>query len=165
MLSKIYSEIISYFPNHIKDNFSIVPDSVLECACEIRFRVGQPIIISCFKDEFFLKDKAKTEDVLRLLENFSDSSIYSIQNQMNQGFITIKGGHRIGISGTSVMEDGMMKNMKYISSLNIRIAREVKNCSIKILEQVLENNHHHFENTIILSPPRLRKDYHPPRYD
>ncbi|MBQ9279815.1 MAG: hypothetical protein IJ215_02040 [Clostridia bacterium] len=156
MLSKMESEIISNFPRNVKEDFLKVPEDVLKCACEIRFRVGQPGLISCFQEEFFLSNKISTEDILRLIENFSDNSIYSIQNEMNSGFITIKGGHRIGISGTSIFENGIIKNMKYISSLNIRIAREVKNCGVDVLNQVLKNHQGNFENTLIVSPPRLR---------
>lgn len=66
--------------------------------------------------------------------------------------LQLKGGHRIGISGTSIFEDEYIKNIKYISSLNIRIAREIKDCSLNILSEICSKE---FENTIIISPPRM----------
>ena len=72
------------------------------------------------------------------------------------GYITIKGGHRIGVSGTCIIEDGKVKNIKYISSLNIRVAREIKNCSESLFKYIIRKNE--FNNTLILSPPRLWKN-------
>ena len=92
--------------------------------------------------------------MLRLLESFCNNSIYAVQNEINSGYITLRGGHRIGISGMGIIEDGKIKNIKYISSLNIRVAREVKNCSKALLEKITKNNP--FENTLIVSPPRCR---------
>ena len=164
MLSKINSEVISFFPQNILNEFSNISSEVLERACELHFRVGQPVIVSGYNNEYILNNKITTEDILRIVENFSDNSIYSIQNEINNGFITIKGGHRVGITGTCVFEDNKIKSIKYISSLNIRIAREVKNCGLDILKKLFEDNKA-FENTIIISPPRMRKDNHSSRYD
>lgn len=154
MINKIRDEILSFFPDNIKNKILEIDQRELNKAKEIRIRVGQPIIISCFDKEILLNYTVSFDDTIRLLENFSDSSIYSIQNEINNGFITIKGGHRIGISGTCVFEENKIKNIKYISSLNIRIAREIKNCSLEIFEKVVKHN---FENTLIVSPPGCGK--------
>lgn len=164
MLSKINSEVISFFPQNILNEFSKISSNVLEKTCELHFRVGQPVIISSYSDEYILNNKITTEDILRVVENFSDNSIYSIQNEINSGFITIKGGHRVGITGTCVFEDNKIKNIKYISSLNIRIAREVKNCGLNIIDEIIKDNKT-FENTIIISPPRMWKNNNTSRYD
>lgn len=91
MLSKIYDEILSYFPENIKEKLNKCDSGILDKACEIRIRTGCPIIISSYKNEFITDYIVTTEDVLRVLGNFSDNSIYSIQNELNSGFITIKG--------------------------------------------------------------------------
>lgn len=91
MLSKIYDEILSYFPGNIKEKLNKCDSEILDKACEIRIRTGCPIIISSYKNEFISDYNVTTEDVLRVLGNFSDNSIYSIQNELNSGFITIKG--------------------------------------------------------------------------
>lgn len=156
MLSKLNSEIISFFPVHIQKLFLEVPREILENACEIRFRTSRPIIISRFSDDYLIRYQVSAQDIIRLIENFSNNSIYSIQNEINQGFMTIRGGHRIGISGTSVWEDNRIKNLKYISSINIRIAREVKNCSVKLIQTIAKDE---FQNTLLISPPRIWKNY------
>lgn len=157
MLSKIDSEILSYFPNYIKEKFRNVSEKDWENAKEIRIRNGKPIIITGFNKEIKIDHIASSEDILRLVENFSENSLYKVQNEINEGFITIKGGHRIGISGTGVIENGKIKNIKYISSLNIRIAREVVGCSNSLLDALCKESSENIDNTIIISPPGCGK--------
>ena len=157
MLSKIHYEILNYFPNYIKEKFINITKRDWENAKEIRIRNGKPIIISTFNKDIILEHIASSEDILRLVENFSENSLYKVQNEINEGFITIKGGHRIGISGTGVIENGKIKNIKYISSLNIRIAREVLGCSNKLMDLLEQDENGNLENTIIISPPGCGK--------
>lgn len=157
MFSKIDSEILNYFPNYIKEKFKNVSEKDWESAKEIRIRNGKPIIISQFNKEIIIEHIASSEDILRVVENFSENSLYKVQNEINEGFITIKGGHRIGISGTSVIENEKIKNIKYISSLNIRIAREVIGCSNNLLDSLCDEKKENIDNTIIISPPGCGK--------
>lgn len=154
MQEKVYSEILIYFPNEIRKEFEKIPKEIWERSKEIRIRAGRKIAINCFDDEYLLDCFASTENVLRLVENFSENSLYSFQKEINEGFITIKGGHRVGISGTSVFENGEIKNIKYISSLNIRIAREKRYCANNLVDKIYEKE---FENTLIISPPGCGK--------
>lgn len=153
-MQKVYDEILSYFPDNLTEIKNLNNDLIWNNVAEIRLRVGMPISIRLINDEIFIGNNILNEDVIRILENFSDNSIYSVQNEINNGFITLKGGHRIGISGTSVSQNNEIKNIKYISSLNIRIAREIKGCSENILNKIIKNNT--FENTLIVSPPGFR---------
>ena len=155
MLNKIKSEIFDFFPSFLlKDN--IISGDVVDAVQEIRVRVGQAINIRGSAIDLFVGDILKPEHILKLLENFSDNSIYAVQSELNLGYITIKGGHRIGVSGTCIIEDGKVKNIKYISSLNIRVAREIKNCSDSLFKYIIRKNE--FNNTLILSPPRVWKN-------
>ena len=86
-------------------------------------------------------------------EKLCNNSIYAYRNQICEGFITVKGGHRVGISGTTIIENGKIINMKYITSLNFRIAREVKGCSLKILDKIINIKDNTINNTLIVSPP------------
>ena len=69
------------------------------------------------------------------------------------GYITIKGGHRIGITGNVVIKEGQVLNISHIYSLNFRIAKQVLNCSNHILNDVLDLKQNSIYNTIIVSPP------------
>lgn len=154
-MMKIYEEILTFFPDDLKEIRELNNELIWERAEEIRIRIGQVIAIKLMNDEIFLGNPIKHEDVIRIIENFCDNSIYSMQSEINNGYVTLKGGHRVGISGSSVVQDNEIKNIKYISSLNIRIAREVKGASNKILSKILKNNK--FENTLIVSPPGCGK--------
>lgn len=145
--------MLSYFPNYIKEKFKNISNEVWTSAQEIRIRNNRPIIISNFNKEEIIDYKVQQEDILRLVENFSENSLYKVQNEINEGYITIRGGHRIGLAGTGVMENEKIKNIKYISSLNIRIAREVIGCSDELME-IMDGE---LKSTIIISPPGCGK--------
>lgn len=154
-MSKIYEEILSFFPDSLNEIKNLENDLIWNSAEEIRIRIGRPIAIRLLNDEIFIGTNINMEDMLRIIENFCNNSIYSVQNEINNGYITLKGGHRVGISGTSIFENNEVKNIKFISSLNIRIAREVKGSSENILKKILRNDK--FENTLIVSPPGCGK--------
>ncbi|MBQ9267160.1 MAG: stage III sporulation protein AA [Clostridia bacterium] len=154
MYEKIYAEILSFFPSSLSEIVNL-NKNIWNTAEEIRVRLGQAICIRQSSEEIFLSKVVNQEDMLRLLENFSNNSIYSVQSELNNGFITLKGGHRVGVAGTSILEDGKVKNIKYISSLNIRIAREMKGSSLNVMKYILDKNN--FSNTLIISPPGCGK--------
>ena len=97
-----------------------------------------------------------SEEILHIFNNICEHSIYSYQKQICQGFITIKGGHRVGITGNCVLENGKVININYISSLNFRIAKEKKGCSKKVLKYILNTNNEVL-NTLIVSKPGCGK--------
>lgn len=125
---------------------------------EIRIRAEKPVILKIGINEIIIKYNVNTEEIINILQNFCSNSIYTYQNQICNGFITIPGGHRVGISGTVVMKDGKVSNISNIYSLNIRIAREVKGSSNGILQYILNIPQNTVFNTLIVSPPRSRKN-------
>ena len=94
---------------------------------------------------------------MSIIQLFCNNSIYAYQNQICEGFITILGGHRIGISGTCVIKEGKVININNIYSLNIRIAREINNASIDLLKYILDTQNNSIYNTLIVSPPGAGK--------
>ncbi len=161
MEQKIKNEIFDFFPLTLGKQIDI-SDELIDNAQEIRIRIGQPINVRTSESDIFVGEKLYEDSILKFIENFSNRSIYAVQSEINSGYITIRGGHRIGISGTCIIEEGRIKNIKYISSLNIRIAREVKNCSEGLFERVIKKDN--FKNTLIVSPPRLWQDNITQRY-
>lgn len=109
----------------------------------------------------FAKDrKGKTvivtgKDVRETLDYISNYSLYAYENELRQGFITIEGGHRVGMAGQTMVEQERVKNMKYISSVNIRISHEMKGCAEKIMPYICMNGE--LCHTLIISPPRCGK--------
>ena len=86
-----------------------------------------------------------------------ENSIYSYQKQIAEGFVTINGGHRVGISGSCVIENEKVININYINSLNFRISRQILGCSNNILKHILNLEENSVYNTLIVSPPGAGK--------
>lgn len=143
-------EILLYFPLHIREKLYNINFNNLE---EIRIRNNRPIFLKVGQTEQQINYITNTNDVLEILQKICDNSIYTYQNQICNGYITIKGGHRIGITGNVVVKDGQVTNISHIYSLNFRIARQIIDCSNKILENVLDIKNNTVFNTIIVSPP------------
>lgn len=150
-------DILNYFPINIKEILNnYIKDKFYELE-EIRFRTYKPIILKFNNLEKKLDYIITSNDILEILQHICENSIYSYQNQICNGYITVKGGHRIGISGNAVIEKNRVININYISSLNFRIAKQIIGCSNKILEYVLDNENKTIYNTLIISPPGAGK--------
>ena len=80
-----------------------------------------------------------------------------IKNKYVFGYITIKGGHRVGITGNVITENEKVININYISSLNFRIAKQKINCSIPLFKYVIDIQNNSIYNTLIVSPPGCGK--------
>ena len=143
-------EILVYFPERIKEELRKFDLSMLE---EIRIRNHRAIFLKIGQEEVQTKLNVYTEEILEILQKLCDNSIYTYQNQICNGYITIKGGHRIGITGNVVMKDGQVMNLSHIYSLNFRVARQVLNCSKVALKYILDIIKNNIYNTIIVSPP------------
>ncbi len=135
---------------------------------EIRLRASKPLMIyNSGGDWFVRKDGSLSKDALGAytvsqgeisctLELMSQNSIYAYQEDIRNGFITLKGGHRIGITGRAVMDGGSIKNIKDISGLNIRISNEIKGCALRLIGHISDNRGGVY-NTLIISPPQCGK--------
>lgn len=122
---------------------------------EIRLRIGKPLIIVSDNIEFVLRKTIEKEELMEILEYVSNYSLHAFENELKQGFITIEGGHRVGMTGQVLIENGEVKNIKHISSMNIRISHEILNCADAILPYITRNKQ--ICNTLIISPPRCGK--------
>ena len=126
---------------------------------EIRLRIGQPVTVLYQNEELILptmyseKKRLGKQEMKETIEHISNYSLY--EHELKQGFITIEGGHRVGMAGQVIMEGGKIKNMKYISSINIRVSHEVLDCANKIFPYITYNKQMY--HTLIISPPRCGK--------
>lgn len=148
-------EIFKYLSNNIKKeilNSDISTFSELE---EIRIRNNKPIILKFLEKEKIINYKIKTEDILETLEKVTENSIYTYEKQIANGFITLPGGHRVGITGNAIIEEGKVINITYISGMNFRIARQIKGCSNFLLSHIY--NIEEIKNTLIVGIPGTGK--------
>ena len=152
-----YSEILRYFPRRIYiklDEYFKQNNTIVE---EIRLRSERPIIIKHSRGEDVLKTTVSMNELLEILQHICDNSIYAYQNQICNGFITIRGGHRIGISGSVIQSNGKISNINYISNLNFRIARQIIGASNELLRYIINMEENSIYNTLIVSPPGAGK--------
>jgi len=137
----------------------------IEKLTEIRMRLNKRLVVFVSGKPYYLaldgitnvKEKAiivSREMLYNTIKRASERSLYAVNNQLKQGFLTVLGGIRLGICGEVVVENGKIQTIKNFSSINIRIAKEVKNCSLNILEYILSGG---FNNTLIISPPGCGK--------
>lgn len=131
---------------------------------EIRLRSNKPITLIMDGREFFLdKDgrivdnpglgyRAESEEINALLNHICHYSLYAFEDEVRQGFITVPGGHRVGIVGQVVLEkDGSVRTIKHISCINIRIAHQIYGAADKVLPHIYDKGR--LKNTLIVSPP------------
>ena len=129
---------------------------------EIRLRLNLPIVVNFGGKNYFVKNikngevvKCNQKDINHCLAVATENSIYAVNNQIKQGFITCKDGIRIGLSGEHVLnEKNKTETIKNITSLNIRIPHEIKNCAHTALTFMLNGG---VKNTLIISPPGAGK--------
>ncbi len=152
----MYKEILRYFPKRISEKLeeNIRCEGNIE---EIRLRNNKPIILKLYNREKIIDLNVNTQDILETLERLCDNSIYSYQSQICEGYITIKGGHRIGITGNAVIDDNKITNINYISGLNFRIARQIIGAGNKALQYVINPKSNTIYNSLIISPPGAGK--------
>lgn len=134
---------------------------------EIRIRADKPVMLNYLNKFVYLtengisEDKPKNEiivtknDIEKIILKASNYSIYAFNEQLKQGFITLEGGFRMGVSGNLVSENGDVYTLKDIYSLNIRVPHQIYGCSKKLLPFIIENEK--VLNTIIIAPPACGK--------
>jgi stage III sporulation protein AA len=146
-------EVLDILPPHIRNHISDLKG--LEKLQEIRLKVNKPLMLQVGNEEVITKYNASIQDIKLILQYISKYSIYAYDEEIKQGYLTIKGGHRVGLCGSCVVEDNRIKTIKSFGSLNIRVGKEVLGCSSNLIPYLLKGSN--VLNTIIISPPRCGK--------
>lgn len=150
--------IFKCLPNNVRQILdSNLNNTELEWLEEIRFRNNLPLILKIGQAEKVIDYQITTDDINYIFQKICENSIYTYQNQISSGFITIKGGNRVGLVGTAVIKEGNITNFNYISSLNFRISREIIGCSNQIIEKIIDKETDNIYNTLIIAPPGMGK--------
>ncbi len=136
---------------------------------EIRLRINCPLMINYENMEYFVSENASLvsnpsmgivitkNEIKETMEYISNYSLYAFEEEIRQGFITINGGHRIGITGKTIIQDDAIRGMKHISYINIRLAHQVKGCADIVMPYLINKNPQGIYHTLIISPPRCGK--------
>lgn len=148
------NQILNILSRNIKDIF-VKENIQFENLQEIRLRIGHPVIILYKGQELVLRQVVTEQVIQETLDYVSNYSLYAYENELRQGFITVEGGHRVGMAGQVIIENGRVKNLKQISSLNIRVSHEILHCADKLFPYITYNKQ--LYHTMIISPPRCGK--------
>ncbi len=160
------SELYKIFPVKIRELLGGT-DLVEEGFTEVRLRCGGPVVLLKGRREFFLhKDggiclnwedayPVSVNEIREMMEFVSNFSVYAYEEELRQGFLTIQGGHRVGICGKTVISEGKIKNIRNISFLNVRLARERKGCGEELIPWLYEGDR--LCHTVVVSPPGCGK--------
>jgi len=149
--AKRYYEAITLLPP-FANALQAVPRRIAESAYEVRVRVGKPLTVETPKERHICAGvKASLSDIDKCIGFFCDHSLYSFEKELSEGWITLKGGHRAGFTGTAVIRGGRVSTIKDISSINLRIASEHKGIAEKLMS--LTAFEKDFRGMLILGPP------------
>lgn len=160
-------EIVRIFPDSMRERWqqALIQVDKLQ---EIRLGIGQPVRLMISGEEKFLSEKGNVSNALQdvwymrekemdeILKNICRHSMYAFENEIRQGFLTVPGGHRVGMAGQVVLnEDGSIRNITRIRFMNIRISHEVIGAADEAMPYLYEDNR--FLNTLLVSPPGCGK--------
>lgn len=160
-------EILRIFPDYMKARWE-KPLQRADKLEEIRLGIGRPVRFLIAGEEYFLSCRGciskgiqdawyMTERELdEIIKNVCHYSMYAFENEIRQGFLTIPGGHRIGVAGQVVLnENGSIRNMNHIRFLNIRISHQIIGVADEVIGLLYEEGR--FCNTLLVSPPGCGK--------
>lgn len=156
-------EILCLFPEGIRDRWREVAGQA-EDLQEIRLRAGMPTAVWIANRESFVDlqgrivdrpekaARSSADELEELLKHLCRYSVYAFADEIRQGFLTVQGGHRAGLSGQVILDqDGRIKNMKYIRYLNIRIAHQIRGAADALMPCLFEEGR--VMSTLLISPP------------
>lgn len=119
---------------------------------EIRLRVGRNVILHMGdREQHILDYVVSASDLQETMEYITNFSIYAYESEIKEGFITIKGGHRVGLAGKVIYQEGKITTISPISSINIRVSHQIIGCGDKVMKYIIDNGT--YLNTLIISPP------------
>ncbi len=147
-------KMLTLLPSSIYDELMVVAEAHLSQIEEIRIRVNRPLEVAFGQEVLFGKNLVTAEMADQFLNRISQFSFYMLDEQLRRGYITVAGGHRIGLAGKVVLENGFVKGLREISSFNIRIAREKIGVAEKLISALFQKK---WLSTLILGPPQSGK--------
>ncbi|MDD9267509.1 stage III sporulation protein AA [Paenibacillus sp. GCM10023248] len=161
--------VLHIFPHTLRVLLSALPQDVQAGVEEVRVRESRPLEISWGDGYAFVDDRGKPvtqeemaykptkQDCHTLLEMLTNHSMYTHEEELRRGYITIAGGHRVGLAGRTVLDQGDVKQIRDVSSFNIRIAREVQGVGRQVLPHLFDPYRRSVHHTLVISPPQQGK--------
>ncbi len=164
-----WRQVLSVLPSNLAEMIGRVPPRYLADLEEIRLRQDRPLMLGVGGNDYFIRQDGtpvpapsgvymvNAADLEKVLHNISGSSMYALEEELKNGYVTLPGGHRVGLTGKAVLENGRLKTIKYLSGLNIRVCREIKGAADGLMKNLIDREVQNVYHTVIFSPPRCGK--------
>ena len=165
--NKGINDVLFYLPLRIKDIIYKLNDTQRRSIKEIRLRADKPVVIVTERGSAFLTNNGKIsyiisdslakvtcDELTETVKRVCEYSVYSHQEEINQSFITLSGGHRVGLCGNAVTENGKIVSVRDINCINFRVASERTGCANEIMSSLF---YCRLSNVIIAGPPMSGK--------
>ncbi|MBS4176375.1 stage III sporulation protein AA [Lederbergia citrea] len=146
--------VLQILPERISEWIRKLPVKMLEDLEEVRLRISRPVEVSTRGMPHFLPYIFTKSDEELFISKLAKHSFYTLDEELKKGYITIEGGHRIGLAGKVILENGSVRAIRHLASFNIRIAREKIGAAEKYLPYLFKNR---WKNTMIIGPPQTGK--------
>lgn len=158
-MDKNTEHILSKLPDEMQRKIKKLPEHVKNDLEEIRIKAGFDTLIISGGKEINLRDGSEIypQTLDEILNRILDYSYYAYEDELSKGYITVEGGHRVGICGRVTLKEGSVHIIKDISSLNIRRSRQILGVSDKIMPALLDEGMGKIYSTLIISPPKCGK--------
>lgn len=144
------NEIIELFPDILKNPLQAAKVDLWETE-EIRVRAGQCLSARVRGREWRLEVRYTVEEIRQILSYLANYSLYAYEGEIRQGYLTLPGGHRLGLVGRAVLEGDRITSLTEISALNLRLAHEKKGCADSVISCLWEQDN--LCDTLVISPP------------
>ncbi|MBM7693265.1 stage III sporulation protein AA [Peribacillus deserti] len=146
--------VLSILPRNIGEQLKVLPPALQDSMEEIRIRIARPLEVIAGGVPYFLPYLVSNEDSFQLLNALSQFSLYTIEEELRRGYVTIEGGHRVGLAGKVVLENSSVKAIRDISSYNIRIARQKIGAAESLVPYLFDGN---WKHTLLIGAPQTGK--------
>ncbi|MCL6590525.1 MAG: stage III sporulation protein AA [Firmicutes bacterium] len=162
-----WEEILRFFPIELRQVLAGIQPNLQPRVTEIRLRLNQPLEINLGNESRFISATgAVVEDLKsalfiganelkRVINSITTGSFYALDEELVQGYLTLPGGHRVGFGGRVLQNAGKIRLVRNISSLNFRIAKEIRGIARPVLPLLWKDGR--FQKTMILAPPASGK--------
>lgn len=147
-------EILEMLPRQIREKIEDLQSGHMDKLEEIRIRTFRPVELVISGKPFYLEYSSTIEDGQYILNEISGYSIYAMEEELKRGYITIRGGHRVGLAGKVITANGMVKLIRDVTSFNFRVARQKIGSAEPLIPHVYKNR---WLNTLIIGPPQTGK--------
>ena len=151
-----YRQAVQALPPRLRREALAIPPEEQAAAEELRLRAGRPMSVTLPGGERTLDSPpVQPAELEQLVELASRASLHTVLPQLCRGYLTMEGGHRIGLCGVTSVRAGEIESFRQLSSAAVRVARQVRGAAAGVLDRLCREGR--LESTLILAPPGMGK--------